>query len=114
MAKTAAQKAAAKARRLKRQGRTEEAERAIEEGYEVPRPHIAVNDPTDYSGGSGYNRARKRCRQLIDELDTLTEPKAKDGKDIRMSDLGNIVEARSHLEKAVSHLKNNRDVIRRD
>lgn len=108
MAKTAAQKAAAKARRLKRQGRDDEAQRAIEEGYTVPRPHIPIDDPTDYSAGGGYNRSRKACRKLVEELDELLEPKAKG--EPRMSDLGNIVEARNHLQKAVGHLRNNKDV----
>lgn len=121
MAKTEAQREAARQRRLARKGkadedfkksrRAEKAEKAKPRTEykpgETDRMGVSKNaanfDPTDYSAAGGYKRTKRWVLALIEELELLVEKDPPE--EITHGHVGNIAAIRVHLEKCIAHAK---------
>lgn len=121
MAKTEAQREAARQRRLARKARAEgefkkerreEKEAKAQPKKDYPPGYFdrrgvskdAANfDPTDYSAKGGYKRTQRWVMALIEELELLVEGPVPE--DVTFGMVGNIAAIRVHLEKAIAHAK---------
>lgn len=121
MAKTEAQREAARQRRLARQGkadaefkktrRAEKEEKAkpkrTYEYGETDRMGVSKNaasfDPNDYSAKAGFLRTQRWVMALIEDLEVLVEKAPPE--DVTHGHVGNMAAIRVHLEKAIAHAK---------
>lgn len=119
MAKTEAQREAARQRRLARQGKADvefkKSRRAEKEAPpkrewkpgETDRLGVSKDaagfDPNDYSARGGYKRTQRWVLALIEELEVLVEGPVPD--EVDYGHVGNMAAIRVHLEKAIAHAK---------
>ena len=125
MAKTEAQREAARQRRLARQGRANDefkkSRRAEKEAApkrewkngETDRLGVSKDaagfNPNDYSAKSGYKRTQRWVLALIEELEVLVEGPVPEN--VTHTQVGNLAAIRVHLEKSIAHAKDTQSCL---
>lgn len=105
MAKTEAQKAAAKRRRLARQGRTETERPEDDSSPQLWGVSEAAKsfDPTDYSAKTGWKKSQRQILALLEELEVMIEgPVPEEATHVMVGDMASI---RVHLERCIAHAR---------
>ena len=127
MAKTEAQREAARQRRLarkdkadkefKKERRKEKEEKARPKpsytNEQIDRMGVSKDaagfDPTDYSPKTGYKRTQRWVMALLEELEVLVEGPVPE--EVSHQQVGNLAAIRVHLEKAIAHAKDTQSCL---
>ncbi|USN16733.1 hypothetical protein STRZYGA_00120 [Brevundimonas phage vB_BpoS-Strzyga] len=105
MAKTEAQKEAARRRRMARQGKVDPGYTRDDSSPQLRGVSDAAKnfDPTDYSASGGWKRSQRQVLALIEELEVMVEgPVPEDVSHVMVGDMASI---RVHLEKCIAHAR---------
>lgn len=105
MAKTEAQKEAARRRRMARQGKADPGYTRDESSPQLRGVSDAAKnfDPTDYSAATGWKKSQRQVLALIEELEVMVEGSVPE--DVTHVMVGDMASIRVHLERAILHAR---------
>ncbi|USN16558.1 hypothetical protein POLEWNIK_00320 [Brevundimonas phage vB_BpoS-Polewnik] len=105
MAKTEAQKEAARQRRLARQGKVDPGYTRDDSSPQLRGVSDAAKnfDPTDYSAAGGWKKCQRQVLALIEELEVMIEGPMPE--EVTHTMVGDLASIRVHLERSILHAR---------